>query len=617
MPDQGQAKFSYPGIQLVEDLDLTDVAGVSPSTISIACYPQQGLPPIEGDLVLTQDGRTVTFKNCRIDQARYTRNSGGLIVNVMLMDERWRWGKGYVITGKYNTRLPNNEVDPFREKKPIELVKLLFEAMEVTNYVADIVESDKNIAAARPEIDWDVSNPAQELQSLLDSFGLRLVPRRSDGKFVVCRTGEGANLEANGRPYQDPSEGIDPQENPDALTVFGPPVRHQVRLELEAVGREIWDTSKQPSAIPDDPLLPRPTDNADGSIKLIADLTYAPKTGGVADWTKFDEACSEVDRVRVKQPDGSLHSPQDLARQSVYRMFRVKADAEDKITIPTYSDPKTGEHTVTRKQLILTNELLDEYIDPDGAKKIQPAFCDFIGWYTGYEGDGNSEGGTRLEARDNVDGDAVEFPTFSINLENQLQTISFSKAMMRYNDGESSGDILPAKIWLTCAVEIRHPETWQPIRYEKTKPVPGAPPLKAREKAKFVQPLRRDDVKAWFKTYYDIDTTTGVGTITESTDNSLIADTQADYYLDSQIAALQTVNNKTLTLVGMWPFDLDGAINQVSYKISKSGTDTIVSRGTEHDVRIPTYKDQQQRIKRTKLANEKAEADAAELKKKV
>jgi hypothetical protein len=616
MPDQQQAKFTYPGIQSVEELDMTDIAGVSPSTISIQCYPQWGLPKIEGDLVLTQDGRKVTIKKCRIGSANYTRNSGGQIVSVMLTDERWRWGKGYVITGRYNTRLPNNEVDPFREKKPVELVKLLFDAMDVSNYEADLVESDADIAAARPDIDWDVSNPAQELQSLLDSFGLRLVPRRTDGKFVICRTGEGATLAADNRPYQDPSEGIDPQEVPDALTVFGPPIRHQVRLELEAVGREIWDEAKQPSPIPSDPLLPRPTDNADGSIKPIDELTYAPKIAGVANWKQFDEDCTQIDRVRVKQPDGSLHSPQDLARQSVYRMYRVKADADGKIIIPSYSDPVSGENTVTRKQLILTNELLDEYIDPDGAKKIQPAFCDFVGFYTGWEGTGNAKGGTRLEAGTDVDGEATETVTFSINLDGQLQTISFSKAMMRYNDGQTSGDILPAKIWLTCAVEIRHPETWQPIRYEKSKPVPGAPPLAARAKAKFIQPLRHDDVKAWFKTYYDIDEMSGEGTISDSTDNTAIADTQADYYLDSQLKAMETVNSKTLTLIGIWPVDMDGAINQISYRISKSGADTTVSRGTEHDVRIPTYKDQQQRIKRTKLANEKAAADMAALKAK-
>lgn len=612
MPDQGQALVTYSGVQSWEDWDFTDTAGVAPAMGVMTIYPQMGYPSLESDIVMTHDGRTVTLKKMRADAASFARNSGGQIVSFKVFDERWRWQKGYVVSGKYNTRLPSNEVDPYREKKPIELVDMLFAAMDVTNYVADIVRDDANIAAARPDADWDVSNPAQELQSLLDSFGLRLVPRRSDGMFVICRTGEGITLEALGRPYQDPSEGIDPQENPDAVAVYTAPIRWQVRLELEAVGQEIWDTAKQPTEIPSDPLAPRPTDNADGSIKPIDQLTYTPKDSfGNPTWVNTDEDMEGVDIIRVQQPDGSYHSPQDLARHSVYKYYRVKSDD---ITIPGYSEPGTGIATVKRKQLILTDELAEEFIDPDGERRMRPAFCDFIGWHRLWQGTGNSLGGTRLDSQSKDPEDPNEVVTFSIRTEQRLQLVAFSTALMRYPDGDDSGDILPAKVWLTCAVEIRDPVTWQPIRHSRQKPVPGSPPLGPRTEAKFVLPLRKDDIKQFYRTYYTIDPTTGAGTVAYTTDNSVQVDNQIDYYLNSQLQSMQTPNSKTLTLIGLWPFDMDGAINQVSYTISKSGADTKVSRGTEHDFRVPAYKDQQQRNKRNKIATDKTEADIAMLK---
>ena len=613
MPDQGQAKFSYPGINSVEEIDFTDVAGTSPSTGVLTCYPQFGLPAMEGDLVLTQEGRTVTFAKCRIDSASYQRNSGGQVVSVKLMDERWRWQKGYVIHGKYNTRLPNNSVDPLREKTPRELVDLLCEVMDVTNIVADLVSSDPNVSAARPEVDWDVSNPAQELQSLLDSFGLRLVPRRSDGKFVICRTGEGATLTAAGRPYQDPSEGIDPNDTPDRIAMFGEPIRYQVRLELEAVGKDIVDPANQPSAVPDPPIPPLPTDNADGSWKPILQLTYTPKDAtGTPSWDQEEDDMQNVSEIRIAQPDGSLHSPHDMAMQTVFRCYRVK-ETSGFVEIPGYTDPVTDTNQVTRKQLILTDELAEEYIDPDGQKRMKPAFCDFVGIHKGWVGDSNSTGGTRLDVQSKDPFDINQSETVGFSIDAATQIVTFSSPIKRYEDEANDDAYLPARVWLTCAVNVRDSVTWQPIRYTKEKPVPGAP----SGDSKFVWPIQQDDLKQYYRTSYTIDPVTGVGTIGATTDNTKEVDTQADYYLDSNIASLQIPNSKTLTLIGIWDVDMDGAINQISYKISKSGADTVVSRGTEHDYRVPTYKDQMQRNARNELATAKQRAERKSVRRKL
>src|SRR5690349_15703642 len=134
-----QCRATFPGVVSVDEFDGTDVHGISPSTFIINMYPQPNPPKARGDLVVWQGNSRVTFKNCLIDSASYVRNQGGQIIQCTIRDERWKWTRGYVISGWYNVRLPDNTVDAKREKKPIELVELLFDAMEVADFDASLV----------------------------------------------------------------------------------------------------------------------------------------------------------------------------------------------------------------------------------------------------------------------------------------------------------------------------------------------------------------------------------------------------------------------------------------------------------------------------------------------
>ena len=55
------------------------------------------------------------------------------------------------------------------------------------------------------------------------------------------------------------------------------------------------------------------------------------------------------------------------------------------------------------------------------------------------------------------------------------------------------------------------------------------------------------------------------------------------------------MSTSTRTYLGLFPIDMDGAIQQVSYRIGKQGADTIASKGTEHDFDIPQYAERRQR----------------------
>lgn len=613
-----QPLFTYPGVLQWESLDWTDVAGFAPSQALVQMYPQPKPPKLEGDLIITQGGVTVTAKSMRLVDVVYEPGSGGQLATIKLLDERWRWREGYVISGIYNSRLPDGTVDPLREKTPLELLELIFEAMDVTNFDAELFKTDADIAGDRPQVNWDVSIPAVEGQKLVDLYGCRLVPKRSTGKFVVCKTGQGAKLPEN-YPYQDPSQGIDPVEFPDAVKVFGAPIRYQCRLELEAVGKDIVDPANQPSPIPEDPLAPRPTDNADGSIKPIDQMTYAPNLGTaenkIPSWENESDECENVSAERILQADGSYQVAQELAQQHIRKTYRVKEDDFGYLAIPGYVDPSASSNgldsgnLVTRRQLILLDHLAEKFTNPDGSTSHKPAYCDFIGTHPLRVGEGNCLGGTRLDTQEK-DVNIVDQSTIvSMSIDPAQWLVTFSVPLRRYPDGEDGDAKYPAKVWLNCCVNIRHPVTWQPIRYERVKATPGGD-----AESKFVLPLQKDDIQNDIVASYVIDEDTGEGTVVTIGDNAIrTCQKQADYYIDAMIKSFDTVESLTLTYLQIVPIDLDGAITQVSYTISKSGGDTKVSRGTEHDTSVPSYKQSRERLLRGELATAQDDAERREL----
>jgi len=620
-----QCKVTFPGVTIFDSAEFTDSCGIAPGTGRITIIPQLGLPTLEGDLVFTQGGFKVPIKNCRIVESQVQRNSQGQIVSLMIQDERWKWVNDYAISGRYNMRLGDNKVDPLYEKKPIELVEMLFAAMGVTNYDASIVKSDPDVSGTRPSVDWDVAIPSHELQSLLSGWGLILCPDRAKGIFRISRIGEGRLLPLT-YPYADLSEGIDPAESPEAYRVYGSPIRHQFRFELEPVGKEIIDSANQPSPVPDDPKEPRPTNNADGSFKPIDQLTYAPKdASGNVTWQNESEEFENVSIDRVVQPDGTYAVAQDLARQYVYRAYRPLLDTiegRQVIAVPGYKNPKTDDSYVTRAQLILSSELVDTFIDPDGVKRQKPAFCDFVGTHDLLpEQSVNTLGGTRLDIESSLSGyDASSVVTFSVDVSEPTSNptssaglVTFSRQLRRFGDDPNDGPVLPARAWMTCYVTILDPETNQPIRYQRTMVVPGVK-IPDGQQPKRIRIVRQDDIQQWFKTDYLLfdDGEVRAESLSSNTEE---CDRQADYYLNAKLKELDTTRSQQITYLFLNDaVILDGAIRQLTYSVSASGCQTRASRNSEHNPNVPTFKERTAIIQRNEVAREKEIADKQALK---
>ncbi len=632
MTDQGQATFDFGGILAYEGAEGSDCCGIAPASFTATVYPQLQSVQLIADLIMQQDGRKIVFKDCLLDDAQYSEGSNGQEVSCRFLDERWRWTTGYVISGKWNTRLADGNVDPLYEKKPFELAEMLFKAFGVTSFDADILKTG-DFAGVRPLMDWDVASPAQELQRMCEDFGLIICPRRGSTlaptKWVICRVGVGEQLRSD-IPYSDTGQGINPANRPHAFRLYGAPIRFEQRFELEAVGREVYDPNDNSSGVPTLGV----TTKKDGSWKLISDLTYRPRvedpilTGFYTTTFRYEDSEFEnVSTFRIQQPEGGYQVAQDIARQTVFKTYRIKIP-EGGLIINGYRDKDGNLKPVQRKQIVLSNELCRNYTDSEGAKRPLSAFIDIIGYHKLMSEDAvNCDAGTRIDIDQSEIEESSTSVSCSINTEQQTSAVTSSAGLISVSQplfrhaitGDTFDDDLPAKAWLTCAVTILDDQTWQPVRYTLDKVLDGAPPPPTGGYT-FIQPLRQDDVQLNWSSRYVIGED-GQPTSTTTTNNELDppdtpsgtpgAKAAAEYYLNAKAKEFETLQQQTRNYLGFWPTTLDGAIKQVSYKISKSGFDTTVSRNTEHDLRRTSYKESQREVKRNDLEAAKKAADDA------
>ena len=595
MTDALQGRFSYPGIQQWEDVDFTDISGISPSMCTVSVYPQEGFPAADGDITFTYGDNSITIAHCHIDAAKYVQNSGGQIVQVTIMDERWKWKFG-TISGRYNFKNVKaydaafssgsgvGFVDPNHEKKPQELASLLIQAMGYSDSDWDLTRLPND---ARPEVNWTEANPAQELHNLADQFGLRIVPVRSTGGWSLVVTGEGNDLPSDIPYTPDVSQGFDPAEIPDWIRIVTAPTLYETRLRLSPVAKDI-----------------------DGIWKTYDQLSYSPIPGSLDPFIGTDTQFIALDDKRRFQQDGTLVCPRELALQTVFKNFVLArspvAFLTYSFTIPGLPDP------VTADRIIISDKLVRPWIDPnDQTVHERPAFIEGTFWTTIKGATGNWPLGTRLDrpglhyaSPSQVD-EVVSF-NVSLNEDSRWSMVTLSDQVTKYlKKGDPSGDDTPTgipELYLHCACQIRDSKTWSVNRYSVARWIgPGNPTGSADDVGAFVWSIIKDDIQPFFRGVYALD-----GTLTKTIDNTDQITIECNYYLDALVKTLESLTNETKTFIGLWPIDLDGKIQQVSYKINKSGCDTVASTNTEHDYELPPYDARRQRDARKNQANRKA-----------
>ena len=545
LPNHGEA--TYPGIVAYERFEFCDCSGTQPAIGTMTVFPQYGIPAQDGDVVLTYNGNTITLKDLHIDSVRYEVGGGGQIVEVRFLDSRWKWAHRS-ISGRYNFRLPDNRIDPAHEKTPQELATLCFQALGESLF--NVTELPNH---ARLDVDWNHANPAQELDRLCHALGCRIVPVRSLGGWRIVVTGAGADLPDF--PAEDVGQGIDPQEIPDYIKIVTAPIRYQMKLPLGAIGKEI----------------------------------------------------DQIDSQRVFLADGTSVSPQELARDTVFHCYRVdfnnqpgctqNSQGEWGITVPTWTSP------VTRRQIMLSSSLVQTWTDPFGASHQRPAYL--CGVFAGELTEGplaNHDDGTRID-RQTTDSTTMadERASFSLSLDpldTDRSIITISPKMVK-QIAPLSGmvGLVPyvlewqeADLQFMSAFQIRHPQTWQPQRYEFVLQIGEG------NDESFAQTVIQDDIQPVVIAHYQGRALTGYST------NYNEVQSQCRNLANAMARRYVTVNSEHRTYIGLYPLDLDGAICQVTYCISKRGASTIASQGTEHSWYTPDHEQRRQQVARQGIA---------------
>ena len=432
-----QALLRFPGVQQVMRWSYTMSHGITPGVCTIDIVPQFGVPAEVGTLQVLFGSVRLQFPGFVVDAARVRRSTSGMVVGLTLLDRRWKWKYG-TISGRYNLRTSTGDLDRDTEKSPQELAALLLQALGEAGFSVSELPN-----VARPEVDWDLANPAGVLAALCEQLGCRVV-LGLDNRVHLCRTGVGALLPAIDA-QRTVSLGIDPPERPDSLLFVGGPSRWQTQFRLEAVGED-----------------------SDGTVRPIDELDYAPEEGWTTEpWIGFPNIDDAENRAR--------------ATRSVYRWYRILCTAPAEEAGIFLLPGRHGQVEELWQVLPLENRLIDTEAGPDGIDRPQAPYIEGTWWDEGADGE-------NLEPR-RFEG--------QFTLDTARGIVRFREPMVRRDPDDDT--IHPAELYLTVAHPLHEQATRAEVRCWLERRMPGAP------LGTGAQVVRRDDVVETFITRYSPD----------------------------------------------------------------------------------------------------------------
>ena len=578
-----QALVTFPGIKEIVSFEYSREHGISPGMAMLTLVPQKGWPAKRGPLTLTFGNFRLSMRDFFPDKLSFQFDQSGFLYKLRLLDRRiaWRYGK---ISGRYNLRLPNgpvDKIDPRTEATPETLIKQCLKAMGETKYNIAV---DYLPDTWRPTVEWDYSSPAQELANLCDQFGMRVVLRMNDSVAIVPKgrgglSGERAPLLPPGPIIQD-SGNFDPPEKPKKIKFVCGGTRTEVDLSCEAVG-----------------------DDIDGLVKPIDDLTYAPPGG----WTTCPDLVAFLgvpltpNNVNVNDAWNTLCSPRELAKQSIYRKYRITInDMNGKPVRP----PGFKKNLEDVRQLL-----------PFGTQLIEPTFDPDTGWYKPVQtiiwgayarGNVNSHDVTEIERKDGsqvflpipiikpkidpVTGaklttfDTTAFAPDEWSIDPDTGIITFSRQVYRYfnNTDPSKQLIKPAIILIRAAVTVSDPVTFTVNRYEVDRELSN-PTINddyiVKDEDLFVR---------YVPTHYEKG---NHSTQDGFSDNIQTVKKYANERLDAEERKFMTLGPRSVRYAGWQLVEMDGGVHQVAYSMSQAGAFTDACLNDELAVLTVSYSD--------------------------
>lgn len=526
-----QGLFTFPGINQIVSGGFSFTHGRSPSVASVTILPQQNWPAQGGALSIIFGGGVIQFPDCKVDSINFTRDESGQLVRLQILDRRWKWAWGW-ISGEYNIRNPDGSIKDGTKKTPQELAELLLDQMGEQDYVVGDLPNETT-----PYVKWDFDVPSEMLAQLCDSLNCRIV-LGLDNRVRLLREGQGAQLDTS--YVMDVGSNVNPPEMPDRLAVVSAPVRYQVELELEPVGREAENAQGEAdNAIPEK-FLP------------LDELSYKPAGGWKLEEQPYWISVAEDQRA--------------TAQQTVLKCFRVK--------VPFNLPPMGGLAPVQITKLDQF-ELLDERVeiikDQDGNDVVRSGPARVRGVYFPNQID-TKNNIAELKATFQI-GDVIDKP---FTVDSASKVVTFQEPIYRNETADGMGEGYPDKVTvsepqlrLRAAIIVQDQNTRGTIRYTRER----------QTGATFGTPTRfslHDEIiVAVIAKYNDAFNIIG------SEDNREGANLEMDHYLDALQAEYQLLNPQQVTYPGIVPVQLDGAISQVSWSVGLSGARTEATRNNE------------------------------------
>jgi hypothetical protein len=531
------ANVDFPGILRVVRGTYTYAHGEDPGVIQIETEPQLEYALTDGPVTFTDHtGLTVILRDCHVFGYGYQgQATAANPLVIRLWDRRWKWKYG-AVWGRYNQRLPDQQLDEQTVKTPHEIAEILFLAMGETGF--DYSELPNN---TRPETNWQGEPPARVLAEFADRHGCRLVFDPTTDRASIRRIGLGAELPIDSTVTSTSAE-ISLPEMPDEIWVQCRETVVEGVLILVAVGLE-----------------------TDGTWKYIDDLSYTPAGGWAAETPGIYSGVSEtvlsggipgkVEAVRVR----------DLAIGTVFKNYQVWSILDVNGTASQILENLLGiEYLIPEgdpKSVGLRNELIT-------VDRITGNYAEaFIqGTYATLSGTNNSELWQKLE---NV----------PFQIDRDLRIVRFDEYVYKFGnpDGNTQTNI-PADLYLTCSFTVRHQRNFSTHRHVVKWSTGGT-----RQTGPYI--LKDESLGRTIRIIYN---NGGIATNQQTNDAQVLADATA--VASAASAQFATKTPKTVSYVGIRAIPLDGAIQQVQWTVEAGkGGSTTGSRGNEFKLTTPSY----------------------------
>jgi hypothetical protein len=524
-------RFTWGPVQGVEQVTITRSRGISPSVCQVV-VPRKMNFPTGSSVILFSDGQnSFRMNDCILGDIAYDGSNGERWV-LTIYDYRWKWAMGR-INGRYNFRRGGKLVEK-RKKKPSDLAKLCFEQMGVTRFDTSAMPDD-----VYPEVNWDLTVPANALQELCNTIGCVICPQL-DGSVHICKLGEGRQLPT--MRGGEVKESLDLAEAPDEVWMQAAPNSYEISIEIgEPLGLE-----------------------ENGQIKPWNELSYKPDNG----WGFEDP----------RTLDGIPKKHRKYALQSLYRWYQLKLP----IKIPSLPFDVTDidqilpilDYRLERAKAFVSGERVNSAVEQEERQKAWMLYGRF--WPLK-----DIEKHNVTSFSHDFDGKPELIYDGDFEIDQIRGFIKFSDPIFQIVTRQESGGnesrqvFDPPRLFLRTTVNIYDAKSGAAYRHVVKLPTGrrnGTKPHHAVE-----QSVRREVIIK-------------PGEQAVKSDNKTQLEAELKKYGQLIVRKFVPKPVATGTYSGFQPIELDGAIAQVTYEIDSEGyTLTTASRNAEHSEQVPSF----------------------------